>query len=85
MQLVLQHCCKTSCKAMLRLLLPSFKAFNLLQDRFDSVGGKTCNIAIQLVLQWCCKTGCMFFVARFIVPLARTPFVQDEIHRCEAE
>ena len=35
MQLVFQHCCKTSCKAMLRLLLPSSKAFNLLQDRFD--------------------------------------------------
>ena len=28
MQLVLQHCYKTSCKAILRLLLPSFKAFN---------------------------------------------------------
>ena len=77
MQLVLQHYCKTSCKAMLRLLLPSFKAFNLLQERFDSAGGKTRNITIQLVLQQCFKTSCMFFVARFIVSLARTLFVQD--------
>ena len=34
-----------------------------------TVGGKTCNIAIQLVLQQCYKTSCTFFVARFSIPL----------------
>ena len=34
-----------------------------LQDRFERVGGKTCNIAIRRVLRHaaCCKTSCTLF------------------------
>ena len=74
MQLVLQHCCKTSWIAtntddgLFTTHVQTCQQPDLLHVRFD-VGGKTRNIAIQLVLLQCCKTSCTFFVARFSVPL----------------
>ena len=52
-QLVLQHCCKMSGKAMLRVLSLTLKTVSnliLIQDRFD-VGGNTRKIAIQLACE----------------------------------
>ena len=71
-QLVLQHCWKTSWIAMLRVLPATFKPvwqqIRLLTGL--NVGGKTHNTTTQLVLQQYCKTSCAFFAARFSVPLA---------------
>ena len=61
-QLVLQHCRKTSWIAMLRALPPITNKV----ARYFLVGGK--NIAFQLVLQQCCKSSCTFVVARFTAP-----------------
>ena len=53
MQLLLQHCCKTSWKAMLHVLpcthVQTCQQPDLVQDRFHE-GGKTRNVALQLVL-----------------------------------
>ena len=57
-QLDLQHCCKMSWLAMLRVLPPTRKYLATL----FVMGGKARNIAIQLVLQHCCKTSCTFLL-----------------------
>ena len=71
MQLVFQHCCETSCKAMLRLLLPSFKAFNLLQDRFDLWVVKRATSLFNSLFAAVMQNKLHVFFARFIVLLAR--------------
>ena len=72
MQLVLQHCCKTSWIAVLRILPATFKSVNnLICCKTGLMWVLKCNIAIQLVLQQCCKKSCAFFV-RFSVPLCKS-------------
>ena len=86
MQLVLQHCCKTSWIAMLRVLPLTFKPVNNLICCKTGLmhGGKTLCIAIQLVLQQCCKTSCMFFVARISVSLFNTKLkLKSKLLACE--
>ena len=64
-QLVLQHCSKTSCIPAriitnIKLVLQQIRLLTGL-----NIGCKTRNIAIQLVLQQCCKTSCTFFFCLF--------------------
>ena len=76
-QLVLQHCCKTSWIAMLRVYLRKILLQPYLcQERFER-GWQTRNIALQP----CCKTSCTFSVARFTVELGPGSFSSSFVFR----
>ena len=66
-QLVLQHCCRSSDVARFTTHVRPCLARSKLVS-FVQVSGKTSNITIQLILQPCCKTNCALLVAGFTVP-----------------
>ena len=59
-QLVRQHCCRTSCMSMLLNLPPHLRTGQAAKIR--NYGGKTSNIGIKLVRQQCCATSLINFI-----------------------